>query len=145
MTDYIYRARVHNGGETVTYHNSNGQTVTYKPGTRGVTEATTTNEYMQKDAAILFNTINKYFTGKSPNITPQEQLSLKADIAKLSKPISGRRFHYPDKLDIYEGINFVLSIFSDKKSDGGENITPKEVYQIYEIFHSWTQSTKLDV
>ena len=127
MTNYIYRARVKNNGESISYHNSKGKLVTYKPlevcGRR-------------KEAALLFNTVNKYFTGESPNITPEQQLKIKTDIAKQRKPL-----HKDLSLDIYEGIDFVFKIFSDKNSEGGENITPNEVYQIFEIFHNWTKST----
>jgi len=141
MTNYIYRAQVQNGGETITYHNSNGQKVTYQPRKKDG-NAMNENPSIKKDAALLFNTINKYFTGKSPNITPQEQVQIRADIAKQRAPISGMSVYNTyqnNTLDIYEGIDFVLKTFSDKNSDGGENITPKEVYQIFEIFHNWTK------
>ena len=140
MTDYIYRAQVQNGGETITYRNSNGQRVSYSP--RKTDGGANDNPQIKKDAALLFNTINKYFTGKSPNITPQEQVQIRADIAKQRAPISGMAASHAyqnSTLDIYEGVDFVLKTFSDKNSDGGENITPKEVYQIFEIFHNWTK------
>ena len=115
----------------ITYRNSSGKQVTYKP-----------NGYntFAEDAALLFNTVNKYFTGKNPNITPEEQVQLRADIAKQKKPMgevctdSGRT-----ELDIYGGIDFVLKTFSDEASEGGKNITQNEVYQMYEIFHKWTE------
>ena len=129
MTNYIYRAQVQNDGKTITYHNSQGKKVTYSP----------KQLYMMRDAALLFNTVNKYFTGKSPNITPQEQVQIRADIAKASYPMGGIETRYRrDKLNIFEGIDFVLKTFSDKNSEGGENITPNEVYQMFECFHNWT-------
>lgn len=137
MGNYIYKAVVKDGGKTITYHNSNGKQVTYKPG--GAKDDQSGNPNMQRDAAILFNTINKYFTGESPDITPQEQNKIRTEIAKQITPCNGKVKGYP-KLDIYEGIDFVLNTFSSKNSpEGGENITPNEVYQIYEIFHSWTK------
>ena len=139
MTNYIYRAQVQNGGETITYHNSNGQKVTYNPDQR-TNQGQKGLSNMQKDAALLFNTINKYFTGDNPNITPQEQVQLRADIAKQRIPQGGYTNHNLNvTLDIYEGIDFVLNTFSSKNSEGGENITPNEVYQIFEIFHNWTK------
>ena len=130
---YIYKAVIKKDDDSVfiTYRNSNGKQVTYKP-----------NGYntFAEDAALLFNTVNKYFTGKNPNITPEEQVQLRADIAKQKKPMggvctdSGRT-----ELDIYGGIDFVLKTFSDESSEGGKNITPNEVYQMYEMFHKWTE------
>ena len=43
------------------------------------------------------------------------------------------------ELDIYGGIDFVLKTFSDEYSEGGKDITPNEVYQMYEMFHKWTE------
>ena len=116
----------------ITYRNSSGKQVTYKP-----------NGYntFAEDAALLFNTVNKYFTGKSPNITPEEQVQLRADIAKQKRPISGISSSNSGwtELDVYGGIDFVLKTFSDESSEGGKNITPNEVYQMYEMFHKWTE------
>ena len=133
QTKYIYKAKIRKDGDSVfiTYRNSSGKNVKYR-----------TNDYrtFAEDAALLFSTVNKYFTGKDPNITPEEQVQLRADIAKQRKPmggvstISGWR-----ELDIYGGIDFVLKTFSDESSEGGKNITPNEVYQMYEIFHKWTE------
>lgn len=119
MTDYIYRAGIKNDGEKITYRNSAGKSVTYKP-------------YSFSDAKLLFSSVNKYFTGKSPNITPKEQVQLRADFAK-SLPTC----KHNDGLFIR--LDFALKTFSDKNSEGGENITPNEVYQMYEMFHKWTE------
>ena len=142
----IYRAVIKNKNfwndtKTITYHSSNGKTITYTPGDSS-SSLREPNEERQKNAVILFNTINKYFTGKDPNITPKEQVQLRADIAKQALPMSGTTSgsgYYGEHIDIYEGIDFVLKTFSDEASEGGKNITPNEVYQIYEIFHHWTK------
>lgn len=116
----------------ITYRDSSGKNVTYEP-----------NGYntFAEDAALLFNTVNKYFTGKNPNITPEEQVQLRADIAKQKRPISGISSSNSGwtELDVYGGIDFVLKTFSDESSEGGKNITPNEVYQMYEMFHKWTE------
>ena len=132
---YIYKAVIKKDDDSVfiTYRNSSGKQVTYKPDCNGI------NNFAW-GAILLFNTVNKYFTGKNPNITPKEQVQLRADIAKQKKPMggvctdSGRT-----ELDIYGGIDFVLKTFSDESSEGGKNITPNEVYQMYEMFHKWTE------
>ena len=144
MTDYIYRAQVKNGGQSITYHNSEGKKVTYSPYDNNpcTKNSGRINYSRRNDAALLFNTINKYFTGESPNITPQEQVQIRADIAKNRPPITGIGVSdggIYSSLDIYEGIDFVLKTFSDKNSEGGENITPNEVYQMFEMFHNWTK------
>ncbi len=131
---YIYKAVIKKDDDSVfiTYRNSNGKQVTYKP-----------NGYntFAEDAALLFNTVNKYFTGKNPNITPEEQVQLRADIAKQKVPIAGISSSNSGRteLDVYGGIDFVLKTFSDESSEGGKNITPNEVYQMYEMFHKWTE------
>lgn len=143
MTDYIYRARVTNGGQQISYKNSKGQRIIYSPSDDGFVSRD--NPKKKTDAVLLFDTVNKYFTGKSPNITPQEQVLFRADIAKQRPPISGtgqqKHSHEAssETLNIYEGVDFVLKTFSDEASEGGKNITPNEVYQMYEIFHEWTK------
>ncbi len=142
MPEYIYRPQVKNGGETITYHNSKGQTVTYKPNDDAYSRDRSFNIASGKsDAALLFNTFKKYFTGNSPNITPEEQVKLRTDIAMNRLPIQNQSNVVVEApmLDIYEGIDFVLKTFSDEKSEGGKNITPNEVYRIFEIFHQWTK------
>ena len=140
----IYRAVIKNESclsdtKTITYRSSNGKTITYTPGYRSSAPLSPLKE-KQENAVILFNTINKYFTGKDPNITPKEQVLLRADIAKQALPMSGISGNgYGRCIDIYEGFDFVLKTFSDEASEGGKNITPNEVYQIYEIFHHWTK------
>ena len=132
MPNYIYRASVKNNGEQIAYRNSNGQNVSYSPKN-------------QSDANLLFTLINKYFTGKDPNITPKEQVQMRADLAKLCTPLSGMsdsgKGGVRGKLDLYEGVDFVLKTFSDDASEGGKNITPNEIYQIFEIFHAWTKAS----
>ncbi len=127
---YIYKATIIKDDDSVfvTYRNSSGKDVTYETGYT-----------YREDAALLFNTVNKYFTGKDPNITPKEQVQLRADIAKQRVPITGVSDSGAKKLDIYGGVDFVLKTFSDEASEGGKNITPNEVYQMYEMFHSWTK------
>lgn len=140
MPDYIYKAQIKNGGERISYRNSNGQTISYNPGEKGY--ASGGNYHKKTDAVILFNAVNKYFTGDSPNITPEEQVKMRADIAKQRPPISGMRerpCYSEECLNIYEGVDFVLKTFSDDASEGGKNITPNEIYQMYEIFHKWTE------
>ena len=136
QTKYIYRAKVRQDGDSlfITYRNSSGKDVTYQPNRSG------TNSFIE-DAALLFNTVNKYFTGNDPNITPEEQVQLRADIAKQKVPIAGiSSSNYGwTELDVYGGIDFVLKTFSDEASEGGKNITPNEVYQMYEMFHKWTE------
>ena len=133
---YIFRANIREDDDSVfiTYRNSSGKQVTYKPKCDG------TNNFAW-GAILLFNTVNKYFTGKSPNITPEEQVQLRADIAKQKRPISGISSSNSGwtELDVYGGIDFVLKTFSDEYSEGGKNITPNEVYQMYEMFHKWTE------
>ncbi len=129
LPNYIYRASIKKNGEQINYRNSKGQNVSYRPENKS-------------DAVCLFTLINKYFTGKDPNITPQEQVQLRADLAKACVPLSGMsetRGHIRGKLDLYEGVDFVLRTFSDETSEGGKNITPNEVYQMFEMFHCWTE------
>ena len=122
MLNCIYRAVVRNSGEEITYRNSKGKTVTFSP-----------HPSDKKDASALYSVVNKYFTGKSPNITPQEQVKLRADLAN-NQP--SERWRISDSAFIR--LDFVLKTFSDKHSEGGENITPNEVYQMYEMFHKWS-------
>ena len=135
MPNAIYRASIRNNGEQINYRNSKGQNVSYRPRNKS-------------DANLLFTLINKYFTGKDPNITPKEQVQLRTDLAKLRSPLSGIakpvRGEPSGKLDLYEGVDFILKTFSDEASEGGKNITPNEVYQIYEIFHRWTKVVPAD-
>ena len=135
MPNAIYRASIRNNGEQINYRNSKGQNVSYRPRNKS-------------DANLLFTLINKYFTGKDPNITPKEQVQLRTDLAKLRSPLSGiaqpRGGKPSGKLDLYEGVDFILKTFSDEASEGGKNITPSEVYQIYEIFHRWTKVVPAD-
>ena len=135
MPNVIYRASIRNNGEQINYRNSKGQNVSYRPRNKS-------------DANLLFTLINKYFTGKDPNITPKEQVQLRTDLAKLRSPLSGiaqpRGGEPSGKLDLYEGVDFILKTFSDEASEGGKNITPNEVYQIYEIFHRWTKVIPAD-
>lgn len=142
MPHYIYRAKVQDNG-TVTYHNSKGQTVTYKTSNEDTRNSRgEQRDHKLDDAKLLFGTVNKYFTGNDPNITPAEQVKIKAEIAKQRTPMNDYGTglsHSAPTLNVYEGIDFVLRTFSDEASEGGKNITPNEVYQIYEIFHSWTK------
>ena len=110
----------------VKYKNSQGAVVTYAP--RKV-----------QDAKVLFPTVDKYFTNDDPNITPQEQISLRTDFAKKRIPLSGKEHNGSDVSDLYTGLDFVLDTFTREESEGGKNITPKEVYTMYEIFHTWTK------
>ena len=128
---FIYRAVIKKDDDSVfvTYRNSQGKKVTFEPDRH----YNYTDHYPNL-TSILFNTVNKYFTGKSPNITPEEQVQLRADIAKQIIP--GMRGK--GDIDVYSGLDFVLKTFSDEASEGGKNITPNEVYQIYEIFQKWT-------
>lgn len=119
MTDYIHRAGIKNDGEKITYRNSAGKSVTYEP-------------RYTSEAKLFFSSVNKYFTGKSPNITPKEQVQLRADFAKSINSSLGND-------SWFIRFDFVLKTFSDKNSEGGENITPNEVYQMYEMFHKWTE------
>lgn len=141
MTDYIYRAVVKNNGKQISYYNGKGQIITYKPSQNGWHGEN--NLSKPTDAALLFNTVNKYFTSKDPNITPEEQVEMRADIAQQRPPISGMKgggsAQSHDALDIYEGVDFLLKTFSDEASEGGKNITPNEVYRMFEIFHQWTK------
>ena len=136
QTKYIHKATIRKDDDSVfiTYRNSSGKNVTYQPKCDG------TNNFAWS-ATLLFNTVNKYFTGKSPNITPEEQVQLRADIAKQKVPIAGISSSNSGwtELDVYGGIDFVLKTFSDESSEGGKNITPNEVYQMYEMFHKWTE------
>ena len=133
---YIYKAVIKKDDDSVfiTYRDSSGKNVTYEPQCDG------TNNFAW-GAILLFNTVNKYFTGKNPNITPEEQVQLRADIAKQERPISGICSSNSGwtELDVYGGIDFVLKTFSDESSEGGKNITPNEVYQMYEMFQKWTE------
>lgn len=122
------------GDTKITYLNSAGRSVTYEP----------PGEYQQNIATLLFKTVCKYFTEDDPNISPKEQVQLRADIAKNSKPmmgdVPGGRYCY-NRIDVYEGIDFLLKTFSDEASEGGKEITPNEVYQMFECFHKWTDSS----
>ena len=114
----------------ISYKNSKGEQITF-----------TTNEnnwYAGRDAEVLYKTVNKYFTENDPNITPKEQISLRIDFAKQQRPVSGLKHNSSDKMDLYAGFDFVLDTFTKEDSDGGKNITPNEIYQMYEIFHFWT-------
>ena len=95
---YIYRAKIRKDDDSVfiTYRNSNGKQVTYKP-----------NGYntFAEDAALLFNTVNKYFTGKNPNITPEEQVQLRADIANQKSGSSGFLSNGNER--VYAGYNII--------------------------------------
>ena len=128
MPNYIYRAVVEDGGKKITYRNSNGENVTFKPGFwKGY----------RKEAALLFNTVNKYFTGKSPNITPQEQIKMREDIVQqYEQPgmFSGNRLFNP-----LSALDFALNTYNSSASEGGKNITPNEVYKMFEMFHKWTK------
>ena len=131
----IYRAGIASDGSQIAYHNSKGKKVTYNP------PSDIHHSKYRETAVLLFGTVNKYFTKDSPNITPAEQVKLRADIAKAVAPLDIS--DYGDvcdrRIDVYKGMDFVLNTFSAKDSEGGANITPNEVYQMYEIFHSWTK------
>ena len=139
MSNYIHRAVISNNGEQISYFNSQGKKVTYQPAKDVLSRITVDDA--QRNAKILFSLVNKYFTGDSPNITPQEQVKLRADFAKQAIPLANEDTSKGSSriLDIYEGMEFVLNTFSSKASDGGETITTNEVYQMFEIFHNWTK------
>ena len=67
---------------------------------------------------------------------------IEAEIAKQLKPLSAYDTYKGsyEVLDVYEGVDFVLRTYGDKNSiEGGENITPNELYNIFETFHNWTK------
>ena len=39
--------------------------------------------------------------------------------------------------DLYKGFDFIFNTFSNEASEGGKDITPKEISQIFDIFTSW--------
>ena len=132
---YIFRPTitVKNNRATITYHNSQGKNITYKPGNQ--------IENSNYNACLLFETVSNYFTANSPNITPAEQVKIRAEIAKGTRPISAMASSTCGwtEMDLMGGIDYLLKTFSDDASDGGKNITPNEVYQMFEIFHQWTK------
>ena len=82
----------------------------------------------------LFQLIDKYATKESPNITPKELVQLRTEFMKLEKPIRGGNSGY---IDAYKGLDFAFNTFTSEASDGGKDITPKEIAHIFETIESW--------
>lgn len=128
-------------GETViTYKNSEGETVTFSAKKKKCVDVGVMYKDLNKAAESIFGAVNKYQTEEDPNITPEEQVKLRADIAKENVPATSRGGDQSvvNTLDVCGGVDFVLKTFSDPASEGGKNITQNEIAQMYEIFHKWT-------
>ena len=82
----------------------------------------------------LFNLVDKYSTKESPMITPEEVVNLRTEFAKKFFPVHGGRV---SALDYYKGLSFLLDTYTSDGSEGGKNITPKEIAHMFEVFSGW--------
>ena len=81
------------------------------------------------EAATATKLINKYFHSKNTQITPRQSIDLLQDISTTFTARHGdREIH----TDWYSILRDAVADFTSKFSEGGENITAKEVYKIYE-------------
>lgn len=83
----------------------------------------------------IFELFDKYATKESPNITPEEIVDLRCEFSKKFMPLRAGR--HSATVDYYKGVNFLLDTFTSEASEGGKNITPKEVAHIFEVFKEW--------
>ena len=81
------------------------------------------------DAALATQLINNYFHANNSTITFKQAQSLKQDICTKFSPKKGGRVQ---TTEWYTLLRDAINDFTLKGSDGDENITPNEVYQIYE-------------
>ena len=82
----------------------------------------------------LFKLVDKYSTKESPMITPEEVVNLRTEFAKKFFPVHGGRI---SELDYYKGLSFLLDTYTSDGSEGGKNITPKEIAHMFETFSVW--------
>lgn len=83
----------------------------------------------------LFKLVDKYSTKESPMITPEEVVNLRTEFAKNFIPLRGGRIY---RVDHYQGLSFLLDTYTSDESEGGKNITPKEIAHMFEVFSGWT-------
>lgn len=84
----------------------------------------------------LFGLIDKYSTSASPNITAKEVISLRTEFAKKFLPYNGGGNRHTE---FYTGLDFLLNTFNSKDSDGGKDITPKEIAHMFEAIVNWLE------
>ena len=82
----------------------------------------------------IFKLFDKYATKESPNITPEEIVDLRCEFSKEFTPISAGKY---SRVDYYKGMDFLIDTFTSEASEGGKNITPKEIAHIFEAFKEW--------
>lgn len=86
----------------------------------------------EKSVQSLYSLIDKYATKDSPTITPEEVIDMRTEFAKTFTPMTGRH-----SIDFYKGLSFLLDTYTCNKSEGDEQITPKEIASIFECIKSW--------
>lgn len=82
----------------------------------------------------LFKLVDKYSTKESPMITPEEVVNLRTEFAKKFVPFDCGSVM---GLDHYKGLSFLLDTYTSDESEGGKNITPKEIAHMFEAFSVW--------
>ena len=86
-------------------------------------------EFEDRGQSKLFGLVDKFSTKDSPNITPQEVVNLRSEFSKVFVPTNaGITNNY------YAGFSFLLETYQSEASEGGKDITPKEISFMFEAF-----------
>lgn len=89
-------------------------------------------EFDDRGQSNLFGLVDKFSTKESPNITPEEVVSLRSEFSQTFVPTNaGITNNY------YAGFSFLLETYQSDASDAGKDITPKEIALMFKAFEKW--------
>ena len=100
------------------------------------------NDYDRINKLIPYmSAFNEFSTTENPNITPRELHKIKVNITKQTNAPELRTgyscVYYSNDSTRRQDYFQLLDVYSDKASDGGEEITPKEQAAITDTFAKW--------
>ncbi len=81
--------------------------------------------------AELFRQIRKYSNRKGINITPQEEMAMRKAYFQAIREVNSISYDNAALQTVYKNY---MEIYQDQNSDGGKNLTPKELYEIMDLY-----------